>query len=269
MDTGSRRIAPGDPSPRQPGVQSGAVGQVATDQYSATGRAGDLPAEAPMTTTPQHGPPSCHSVTVRPGDQLLETPAGVGREQAPDDVAPLPTLASRCAWLLDRCWKAAATFSGPRRDLRLDRLVSTTAGSWNRSATSRRSSSRPHSVERRTSAILLALLGLIGTRHADAEPLAQGSDGQREFVERHRHPLVHWLLAREVVVAASQVLHEAMPNDDHPGAMFLLAPRIGAVSPSAGRDRTRPGCWPSSRCGAMPLAAARPARPGTAAPCRW
>ena len=32
-----------------------------------------------------------------------------------------------------------------------------------------------------------ALLRLIGRRHADAEPLAQGSDGQREFVERDRH----------------------------------------------------------------------------------
>src|SRR6266511_927470 len=69
-----------------------------------------------------------------------------------------------------------------------------------------------------------ALLRLIGRRHADAEPLAQGSDGQREFVERDRHPLVHWLLAREVVVPTSQVLHEAMPNDDHPGAAVLLEP---------------------------------------------
>jgi hypothetical protein len=72
--------------------------------------------------------------------------------------------------------------------------------------------------------LLDALLRLIGRRHGDAEPLAQGSDGQREFVERDRHPLVHWLLAREVVVPTSQVLHEAMPNDDHPGATVLLEP---------------------------------------------
>jgi hypothetical protein len=58
-----------------------------------------------------------------------------------------------------------------------------------------------------------ALLRLIGRRHADAEPLAQGSGGQREFVERDRHPLVHWLLACEVVVPTPQVLHEAMPNE--------------------------------------------------------
>jgi hypothetical protein len=43
-----------------------------------------------------------------------------------------------------------------------------------------------------------ALLRLIGRRHADAEPLVQGSDGQREFVERDRHPLVHWLLRRRI-----------------------------------------------------------------------
>src|SRR5215216_8093316 len=89
------------------------------------------------------------------------------------------------------------------------------------------SASDPARFSRRqgvTAGTFATLLHLIGRRHADAEPLAQGSDGQREFVERDRHPLVHWLLAREVVVPTSQVLHEAMPNDDHPGATVLLEP---------------------------------------------
>jgi len=65
-----------------------------------------------------------------------------------------------------------------------------------------------------------ALLRLIGRRDADAEPLAQGSDGQCEFVERDRHPLVHWLLAREIVVPTSQVLQEpgSWPYLPYPGS---------------------------------------------------
>jgi hypothetical protein len=35
-----------------------------------------------------------------------------------------------------------------------------------------------------------ALLHLVGTRHADAQPSAQGSDRQGELVERDRHALV-------------------------------------------------------------------------------
>jgi hypothetical protein len=65
-------------------------------------------------------------------------------------------------------------------------------------------------------------LHLVGARHADAEPSAQGSDRQGELVERDRHPLVHRLLDRELVVPGSQVLHEAVPSDDHPGAAILL-----------------------------------------------
>lgn len=42
-----------------------------------------------------------------------------------------------------------------------------------------------------------------------------------------------------------------------------------AAAPAGGRGRTRPGCWHSGRCGAMPLQAAPPARPGPPAPCRW
>jgi hypothetical protein len=44
-----------------------------------------------------------------------------------------------------------------------------------------------------------ALLHLVGARHVDAEPSAQGSDRQGELVERDRHPLVHRLLDRELV----------------------------------------------------------------------
>jgi hypothetical protein len=72
-------------------------------------------------------------------------------------------------------------------------------------------------------------LHLVGTRHADAEPSAQGSDRQGELVERDRHPLVHRLLDRELVVASSQVLHEAIP------AITILALR--SVSPRMGRSR--------------------------------
>jgi hypothetical protein len=38
-----------------------------------------------------------------------------------------------------------------------------------------------------------ALLHLVGTWHAEAEPSAQGSDRQGELVERDRHALVHRL----------------------------------------------------------------------------
>ena len=72
-----------------------------------------------------------------------------------------------------------------------------------------------------------ALLHLVGTGHADAQPSAQGSDRQGELVERDRHALVPRLFDRELVVPASQVLHQAMPSDDHPGAASLLEPRIG------------------------------------------
>jgi len=80
-----------------------------------------------------------------------------------------------------------------------------------------------------------ALLRLIGRRHADAEPLAQGSDGQREFVERDRHPLVHWLLAREIVVPTSQVLQEpgSWPIFPTPGAGAVTSTTLVAT-PGAG-----------------------------------
>jgi hypothetical protein len=54
-----------------------------------------------------------------------------------------------------------------------------------------------------------------------------GSDRQGELVERDRHPLVHRLLDRELVVPASQIVDKAMPGDHDPGAAILLEPRIG------------------------------------------
>src|SRR5829696_707095 len=50
------------------------------------------------------------------------------------------------------------------------------------------------------------------------------SDHQRELVERDRHAPSHRLLDRKLVVASSQILHEAMPGDHDPGAAVLLEP---------------------------------------------
>jgi hypothetical protein len=54
-----------------------------------------------------------------------------------------------------------------------------------------------------------------------------GSDCDRELGEGDHHSPVHWLLGGQLVVASPEVLHEAMPGDDHPGTGALLSPRIG------------------------------------------
>jgi hypothetical protein len=46
----------------------------------------------------------------------------------------------------------------------------------------------------------------------------------RELGEGDRHAPVHWLLGGQLVVASPEVLHEAMPGDDHPGTGVLLEP---------------------------------------------
>jgi hypothetical protein len=53
------------------------------------------------------------------------------------------------------------------------------------------------------------------------------SDCQGKLVERDRQAPGRRLLDRELVVASSQILHEAMPGDHDPGAAVLLSPRIG------------------------------------------
>ena len=84
-----------------------------------------------------------------------------------------------------------------------------------------------------------------------------GSDRQGELIERDRHPLVHWLLDREFVVPASQVLYEAMPGDHDPGAAILLEaphwtkpclqPTVIAFDPVIGVSvGAMPGCGSSS-----------------------
>jgi hypothetical protein len=74
-------------------------------------------------------------------------------------------------------------------------------------------------------AVRPVLVGLccVWSAHGRLTPCPNpGSDRQGELVERDRHALVHWLLDRELVVPASQVLHQAMPSDDHPGAAILF-----------------------------------------------
>jgi hypothetical protein len=48
------------------------------------------------------------------------------------------------------------------------------------------------------------------------------SDCEGEFVERDRHSPTHRLRNRQLVVASPEILDEAMPGDDHPGAAVLL-----------------------------------------------
>jgi hypothetical protein len=50
------------------------------------------------------------------------------------------------------------------------------------------------------------------------------SDRQGKLVERDRQAPGHRLLDRELVMASSQILHEAMPGDHDPGAAVLLEP---------------------------------------------
>src|SRR6266487_1986615 len=69
-----------------------------------------------------------------------------------------------------------------------------------------------------------ALLRLVGARRADRAMPAQGSDRRGQLVERDRHPAGHRLLDGEFVDAPSQVLDEAMPDDQDPGAAVLLEP---------------------------------------------
>jgi len=68
-----------------------------------------------------------------------------------------------------------------------------------------------------------AVLRWADSGHAEAATVGRGSDRQGQPVERDRHPPAHWLLNREFVVAASDILHEGMPGDDHPGTAVLLA----------------------------------------------
>ena len=56
---------------------------------------------------------------------------------------------------------------------------------------------------------------------------AEGSDRQGKLVERDRHAPSHRLLDRELVVASSQILHEAMPGNHDPRAAVLLEPAHG------------------------------------------
>jgi len=73
--------------------------------------------------------------------------------------------------------------------------------------------------------------GLLGALFASGESAAcrpgdssLASDHQRGLVERDRHAPSHRLLDRELVVASSQILHEAMSGDHDPGAAVLLEP---------------------------------------------
>src|SRR5512132_3621983 len=50
------------------------------------------------------------------------------------------------------------------------------------------------------------------------------SDRQGKLVERGRQAPGRRLLDRELVVASSQILHEAIPGDHDPGAAVLLEP---------------------------------------------
>ena len=51
---------------------------------------------------------------------------------------------------------------------------------------------------------------------------AEGSDRQGKLVEGDRQAPSHRLLDRELVVASSQMLHEAMPGNHDPRAAVLL-----------------------------------------------
>ena len=65
----------------------------------------------------------------------------------------------------------------------------------------------------------------------EPKPLpAEGSDREGKLVERDRQAPSHRLLDRELVVASSQILHEAMP------AITILALR-SCLSPRMGRSR--------------------------------
>ena len=56
---------------------------------------------------------------------------------------------------------------------------------------------------------------------------AERSGRQGKLVERDRQAPSHRLLDRELIVASSQILHEAMPGNDDPGAAVLLEPAHG------------------------------------------
>lgn len=74
----------------------------------------------------------------------------------------------------------------------------------------------------------MALLHLVDGYMPKPLP-AEGSDRQGKLVERDRQAPSHRLLDRELVVAPSQILHEAIP------AITILALR--SVSPRMGRSR--------------------------------
>jgi DNA-binding transcriptional MerR regulator len=56
-------------------------------------------------------------------------------------------------------------------------------------------------------------------------PLALDHQGQ--FVDRHGHSPVRWLLDRQLVMATSIVPHECMPSDTALALRSCLSPRIG------------------------------------------
>jgi hypothetical protein len=58
---------------------------------------------------------------------------------------------------------------------------------------------------------------LVDPRHGEVA-IGWASDGEGQLVERDRHPPVRRLLDRKFVVASAEVLHEAAPGDDDPGA---------------------------------------------------
>ena len=64
---------------------------------------------------------------------------------------------------------------------------------------------------------------LISSRHGESR-YSLVSDRQGKLVERDRQAPGHRLLDRELVVASSQVLNEAMAGDHDPGVAVLLEP---------------------------------------------
>src|SRR5829696_9037542 len=99
-----------------------------------------------------------------------------------------------------------------------------------------------------------ALLRCPAPGRSEAVVTFWGSDHQGQFVDRHGHSPVRWLLDRQLVVSAPKILHQGVSGDGHSGTAVLfetahgtqsrLQPPVIALDPVVGVPISAvPGCW--------------------------